>query len=192
MSTPLLHHGVTKPIMLLRSLGILICIAVLFSACTPVAPTAAVSPTPVVIDLNQLYANPWTLVAYGDPANPTVVQGVTSLTAQFAVDGSLSGFGGCNNYSGTYQAGTDGSMKVGPLATTAMACADGMDQETAFLSALQTAESFSFSSQGQLQIRYVAGKEQVLVLAIGQKPLNSTNWVLISMGDPKNPQPVPA
>jgi heat shock protein HslJ len=183
--------------MLLRSLGILICLAVLFSACTPVAPTftaptAAASPTPVVIDLNQLHANPWTLVAYGDPANPIVVQGVTSLTAQFAADGSLSGFGGCNNYSGTYQAGTDGTMKIGPLATTAMACAEGMDQETAFLNALQTASSFSFSSQGQLQIKYVAGKEQVMVFAIGQKPLNSTNWVLISMGDPKNPQPVPA
>jgi heat shock protein HslJ len=197
MSTPLLHHGIPKHTMLLRSLGILLCIAVLFSACTPVAPTftaptAAASPTQVVIDLNQLHANPWTLVAYGDPANPTVVKGVTSLTAQFAADGSLSGFGGCNNYSGPYQAGTDGTMKIGPLATTAMACAEGMDQETAFLNALQTASSFSFSSQGQLQIKYVAGKEQVMVFAIGQKPLNSTNWVLISMGDPKSPQPVPA
>jgi heat shock protein HslJ len=197
MSTPLLHQRVTKPTMLLRSLGILICIAVLFSACTPVAPTftaptAASSPTPVAIDLNQLYANPWTLVAYGDPANPTVVQGVTSLTAQFAADGTLTGFGGCNNYSGTYQAGTDGTMQIGALATTQMACAEGMDQETAYLNALQTASSFSFTGQGQLQIKYVAGKEQVMVFAIGQKPLTATGWVLISMGDPTNPQRIPA
>ena len=182
---------------LLQALGILLLAAILLAACAPVAPTftaptAAASPTPVVIDLNQLHANPWTLVAYGDPANPTVVQGVTSLTAQFAADGSLSGFGGCNNYSGTYQAGTDGTLKVGPLATTAMACAEGMDQETAYLTALQTANSFSFTTQGQLQVKYMAGKEQVMVFAIGQKPLTSTNWVLISMGDPENPQPVPA
>jgi heat shock protein HslJ len=182
---------------LLYILGILLLAALLLSACAPnaptfSAPTAGSTPTQVVIDLNQLYANPWTLVAYGDPTNPTVVQGVTSLTAQFAADGTLSGFGGCNNFSGTYQAGTDGKLTVGPLATTAMACAQGSDQETAYLTALQAANSLSFTPQGQLQVKYMAGKEQVMVFAVGQKPLTSTNWVLVSMGDPKSPQPLPS
>ncbi len=195
MSTKLLPYSV-KGSALLQSLGFLLCVAVLLSACAPAVPTATptpiVTPTQVVIDLNQLYANPWTLVAFGDPANPTVVQAGTNLTAAFAADGTLSGFGGCNNYSGTYQAGTDGTMTIGPLASTAMACADTMDQETAYLTALQAATSFSFRSPGQLVINYGTEIKQVLVFAIGQKPLNSTNWVLVSMGDPKSPQPVPA
>jgi heat shock protein HslJ len=73
-----------------------------------------------------------------------------------------------------------------------MACAQGMDQETAFLTALQSAKSYNFRSQGQLTIQYGAGKEQVLVFAVGQQPLTATDWVLVSMGDPANPQPIPA
>jgi heat shock protein HslJ len=174
-------------------LGFLLCAAILLSACAPAVPVVpAATPTPVVIDLNQLYANPWALVAYGDPTNPTVVQAGTSLTAVFAADGTLSGFGGCNNYSGTYQAGTDGAMTVGPLASTAMACADSMDQETAYLAALQAAKSFGFRSPGQLVVNYGTDPAQVLVFAVGEKPLVATDWVLISMGETANPQPIPA
>jgi heat shock protein HslJ len=173
------------------SLGILICIAILFSACTGVAPTAVPTLTPVVIDLNQLYANPWTLVAFGDPANPTVVQQGLNLTATFANDGTVSGFGGCNNFSGTYTAGTDGTMTIGPLANTAMAC-EALNQETAYLTALQAASSFSFRSDGQLVINSGPDNKQVLVFAVGQDPLVGTNWMLVSMGETTNPQPVPA
>ena len=147
------------------------------------------APTPIVIDLNQLYANPWILVAYGDPANPTVVAGGVDLTANFTPDGQLSGFGGCNTFSGPVQAATDGTMTIGPLATTLMACAEGMDQETAYLSALQSARSFSFSSEGRLQITYgpETGANQVMIFIVGAKALTESNWVLVSYGDPAAP-----
>jgi heat shock protein HslJ len=142
--------------------------------------------------VNQLYANPWILVAYGDPANLTVVQGGTDLTLTFNTDGTLGGFSGCNSFSGSFQAATDGSMSVGPLATTLMACPTGMDLETAYQSALQNARSFSFTSEGRLQIVYSpeGSAEQVMVFIVGVKPLTGTNWVLVSSGDPNNPTPV--
>jgi heat shock protein HslJ len=132
------------------------------------------------------------LVHRQDPNNPTVVEEGLALTAEFTADGQVSGFGGCNNYSGTYQAGTDGTMTIGPLAATAMACADTMDQETAYLTALQAATSFSFRSPGQLVINYGSDLKQVLVFAVGETPLVSTDWILISMGDAANPQRIPA
>lgn len=189
---------------LTRLIGILLVAAIILTACSTNTPTlaptavptsiATPAPTPIIIDLNQLYANPWILVAYGDPANPTVVAGGVDLTANFTPDGQLSGFGGCNTFSGPVQAATDGTMTIGPLATTLMACADGMDQETAYLSALQNARSFSFSSEGRLQIKYgpETGANQMMVFIIAAKSLTETNWVLVSSGDPAAPQPVPS
>jgi heat shock protein HslJ len=187
---------------LLRSMGILLVVAILLTACStktetpPPVPTstATPAPTPIVIDLNQLYANPWILVAYGDPANPTVVAGGVDLTANFTPDGQLSGYGGCNSFSGSAQVATDGTMTIGPLATTLMACAEGMDQETAYLSALQNARSFSFSIEGRLQIKYgpESGANQVMVFIVAAKTLTETNWVLVSSGDKAAPQPVPS
>ena len=60
----------------------------------------------------------------------------TTLTAVFGI-ASVGGEAGCNSYTGTY--GTNGSfLRVGPLATTRKACEQPiMDQETAFLAALQ-------------------------------------------------------
>jgi heat shock protein HslJ len=187
---------------LLHSMGFLLVMAIVLSACStptstpPPVPTstATPAPTPVVIDVNQLYANPWILVAYGDPTNPTVVAGGVDLTANFSPDGQLSGFGGCNTFSGSAQVATDGTMTIGPLATTLMACAEGMDLETAYLSALQNARSFSFSSEGRLQITYgpETGANQMMVFIVGAKTLTESNWVLVSYGDPAAPQPVPS
>lgn len=187
---------------LMSVVGMLLVTSLLLAACTTTTPTAAPTPTsvpptqaptPVVVDVNKLYANPWVLVGYGDPANPTVVQGGLTLTLLVTSDGQLSGFGGCNNFSGTVQVSTDGSMSVGPLATTLMACATGMDQETAYLSALQNARSFNFTSEGRLQIMYgpEGAANQALIFTSGVKSLTGTNWVLVSSGDPNNPTPVP-
>jgi heat shock protein HslJ len=62
----------------------------------------------------------------------------TELDAVFGI-ASVGGFAGCNSYSGTY--GTNGNVvRIGRLATTRKACADDvMNQEAAFLEALQGA-----------------------------------------------------
>jgi heat shock protein HslJ len=62
----------------------------------------------------------------------------TELTATFE-NGAVSGSSGCNTYNGTYTL-TDSTLAIGPLASTKMACEQPiMDQEAAFLSALQGA-----------------------------------------------------
>ena len=79
----------------------------------------------------------WQVTAFNNGAGA-----VTSVIAGTEIDiafglASLGGFAGCNSFSGTY--GTNGNIiRIGALATTRMACdQEVMDQETAFLEALQ-------------------------------------------------------
>ena len=89
------------------------------------------------------------------------------ITAVFGEDGSLSGSAGCNNYSGTYE--FDGkNMSIGPLAATQKFCEQPegtMDQESEYLSALQTVATWSIdgdvldlrTSEGSRAVSYSAG-----------------------------------
>jgi heat shock protein HslJ len=189
MTTKTIHLRINKST-LYRSLALLLSAAILLAACSPETPT----PTPTVVDVNLLYANPWVLTGYGDPENPTVIEEGITITAEFTPDGQINGFSGCNNYSGSIQAAQDGTLTISPLTTTRMACPQGMDQESVYLAALQEAHSFNFSSQGRLVITFGSQSEtgQVLIYASSAKPLTGTNWILVSYGDPASPQPAPA
>ena len=72
----------------------------------------------------------------------------------------MSGSSGCNTYSGGYK--LDGStVTIGPLASTRMACDQAlMDQETAFLTALQTPGTVE-QSGANVSIRDANGATQV-------------------------------
>jgi len=60
-------------------------------------------------------------------------------TLSFADPGRVTGNGSCNRYGGTVELG-DGTIKVGPVMTTKMACTPEIDaQERAYLAALQNA-----------------------------------------------------
>ncbi|MGI9205301.1 MAG: META domain-containing protein [Woeseiaceae bacterium] len=64
----------------------------------------------------------------------------------FEVDGSISGHGGCNRFSGSL-AQSDSGIAVGQLASTRMACSDEiMNREIAFMEAVQ--QTADFSSDG--------------------------------------------
>jgi copper homeostasis protein (lipoprotein) len=58
-----------------------------------------------------------------------------------SADNRISGFGGCNNFTGEYSV-TGTSMRLGPLATTLRACAAGGDLEARFLAALEATRSY--------------------------------------------------
>ena len=67
-------------------------------------------------------------------------------TLEFGEDDAVHGSGGCNNFNGTYAVAGD-SLTLGPLASTMMFCGEEegvMDQESAFLSLLQSAAGYSF------------------------------------------------
>ncbi len=187
-----------------RGLAIFLAVVILLSACSapPPAPATVTSvpatpepamPTTQPVEVDRLFNTLWVLVAYGDPANPTVVDPGLRITAEFTPEGQISGFAGCNNYSGTFEASTEGTLALSPLATTVMACDQGTEQESAYLSALQNPQGFGFSNEGRLQIKYLnsSGEENQLVFTSGQATLTDNIWVLLSYGDLKSPQTVP-
>ena len=113
-------------------------------------------------------ANPlegeWNVTGYnnGKEAVVSPVSG-TTLTATFTGD-TVSGSAGCNDYSGPYT--LDGTkVKIGPLVTTRKACEQPvMDQETQFLTALQTPATVE-QNGGIVTLRVSDGATQVTLAA---------------------------
>ena len=93
----------------------------------------------------DLAGTSWQVTAYnnGQEAVVGVLEGTTP-TIEFGADGHLSGSAGCNRVIGSFTT-TDGTIKLGPLATTQMACAEPegvMDQESRLVAALETAATY--------------------------------------------------
>ncbi len=112
-------------------------------------------------------ANPlegaWNVTGYnnGKQAVVSPIAG-TTLTAVFTPDGNVTGNAGCNDYNGPYK--LDGTkLTVGPLASTQKACEQAvMDQETEFLTALQTPTTVE-PSGGTVTLRDASGAMQVVL-----------------------------
>lgn len=88
------------------------------------------------------------------------------LVSQEGPSGSASGNSGVNTFSGTWSAADDGTFELGPLATTKMAGpAPLMEQETAYLAALDKSEGFTVSGElfelldadGSVTVRFKPG-----------------------------------
>ena len=130
----------------------------------------------------------WVLVGYGDAVNPTVVEEGTTITAVFSsVEPTVSGSGGCNNYFAGYASTDDGGLTIeGPIGSTMMACETGVEQESAYLAALETVTNWAITEEGRLELTYSSGQpyEEKLVYAPGEIPLAGTTWRLVSYGDP--------
>jgi heat shock protein HslJ len=111
-------------------------------------------PTPQLVGPN------WQLLMYnnGRQAVQSILEG-TQPTATFGSDGHMSGSGGCNTFNGPYQ--TSGrTIAMGPFATTRMACPQPvMDQEFAYLKALENATRYEFVD-GRLEMRDDSGALQ--------------------------------
>ncbi|MBP6468806.1 MAG: META domain-containing protein [Chloroflexi bacterium] len=117
----------------------------------------------------------WLLTGYnnGNDAVVSAMSGV-EVTAVFGEDGTLSGTGGCNNYSTSYT--LDGSALAinSAIASTMMACAeDVMAQETAFLAALPTATTYTIQGDA-LELRDANG---ALVASFTSAPPAATTLV---------------
>lgn len=62
---------------------------------------------------------------------------------QFGANGRVSGNSGCNRFTGAYEVAEDGSIKIGPLAATRMACPEPeMALEAKFLADLDSVRRF--------------------------------------------------
>lgn len=97
----------------------------------------------------------WALVSYGSPDNPQPALADVPANLTFTAEG-INGQGSCNQYSGAYQY-DNGTLTISNVISTLMACEQPiMEQESAFLGALQTATTFQVNN-GQLQISYSGG-----------------------------------
>ena len=91
-------------------------------------------------------------------------EGREPLTVRFSKDGRISGYSGCNTYTGQYDVMED-ALSVGPLASTRRACLSAalQTQEQGFLQDLQAVRSFSVAGT-QLMLVTQAGKRLVFVV----------------------------
>ena len=108
------------------------------------------------------------LQSYSSPETGyrTLIPG-TQITAMFADGGSLSGNGGCNDYSGGFTA-YDTTLRVSNVSATGALCnqPEGVDQqESVYLSLLRQAARFQVTA-GQLSIFDSAGN-RILTYAVG-------------------------
>jgi heat shock protein HslJ len=125
----------------------------------------------------------WTVVNYnnGNQAVVGMIAG-SEVTLNFGTDGQVNGSAGCNRYAGPYQS-QDKALKVGPLASTMMACpspAGVMEQETKYLTALQNAATYTIDGS-TLTIRDASGAIQVVATASSAATgLAGTAWKVMN------------
>jgi len=82
---------------------------------------------------------------------------------RFEADDKVMGNGGCNRFFGAYEAQPDGTIGIGPLASTKMACPDEiMQKEAGFVRALEAAASYNRET-GQLTLFDAEGAELVVL-----------------------------
>src|SRR5262249_9213710 len=117
-----MRHGVGSAVL---GGGMLIC-------CAPSG--GAPFPTPP-----SLVGSGWAPADLRGAPRPGASKGKATLA--FFAPGKVSGNGSCNRFTGSLELGDLGVVKIGPLASTRMACPGLLgNQETAYLAALEKAE----------------------------------------------------
>lgn len=84
------------------------------------------------------------------------------VTAEFGADGNLTGSGGCNTYTATYETSDPDGLKIGPVASTKMACEDEASTvEQQYFAALENVATYSIDGT-TLTLRDADGSTQVI------------------------------
>jgi heat shock protein HslJ len=110
----------------------------------------------------SLVGSEWALEDLGGTPVPEPSKGKATLA--FFEPGKVSGNGSCNRFTGPVELGDLGVVKIGPLASTRMACVGLLgDQETAYLGALEKAERLGMD--GDKLVIYSQGLEKPLRFA---------------------------
>jgi heat shock protein HslJ len=105
------------------------------------------------------------------------------LTVAFGSDGKMSGFSGCNTFSGTYTT-SGSSLKVSKLAATQKACKKlVMAQEDAYLSALRAARSYSIK---KATLTLIGAKGHTLAtFSVQSQSLAGSRWNVVEYNNGK-------
>lgn len=115
---------------------------------------------------NPLADTFWTLSQYWDGTQMQPVLSGTLVTTNFDAANNVSGSGGCNTYSSTYQVSGD-TLAISPPLITGIACAPDVNaQELAFFTALDSVTGFNIEA-GQLYLLNSSGTTVLEYLATG-------------------------
>ena len=107
--------------------------------------------TLVELTAADLNGTSWTLVDLNLDQQPVLAD--TEVTLNFA-DGQISGSGGCNSYTASFNPDDPAVLSIGPVTATSMACPEPiLDQETAYFTALENAAQWGYLI-GRLAIYY--------------------------------------
>ena len=106
------------------------------------------------------------------------------MTATFNSDGKVSGFSGCNQYSGSYSTSGSSISISGPIATTLMACGPAPTLlERVYLKALSSARRYAIAGS-KLTLKSRLGLP-VATFAVQAQSLAGTRWTVLSYNNGK-------
>jgi heat shock protein HslJ len=106
------------------------------------------------------------------------------ITAAFTTDGKVSGFSGCNSYSGTYTTSGNSITVSKKLAVTQKACrAAVMAGEKAYLAALTAARTYSIA-KGTLTLKTKRG-HTLATFGVQSQSLAGTSWNVVDYNNGK-------
>lgn len=127
------------------------------SSTAPAAPASAAAATPTQQGSEILYMFRWELTELGETVIAQDKRPLVFLLFSPGEKGRVSGKGGCNRLSGSFELKGTSGMSFGPLAATKMACEE-MELETRFLKALDEVDTWKvidnvlFLSKGATKI----------------------------------------
>jgi len=101
----------------------------------------------ISLSVNELLGEEWILSSFVQSGEEISLSQV-SPTITFDESGTVNGFGGCNQYSGSYEISEDGTLTFGLLASTLRACIVGEDVERLYYASLAEPMSIVITSEG--------------------------------------------
>jgi heat shock protein HslJ len=112
--------------------------------------------------LAGLEGTSWTATGINNGQQAVVSDATTSaVTAQFGPDNVLSGFGGCNSYTGTWTTTPPDGLTISELGQTLMACEEDVQEtENQYTAALAKVSTYQIEGN-QLTLRDADGATQV-------------------------------
>lgn len=154
----------------------------------PTEETAAAAPTAETAEneegeesmeeSNTLEGHVWALESWRNEAGEMVPAIADSGASAEFNDGQLSGNGGCNGFSGSYEHSGD-ELTIGQIASTLMLCAPEElgTQETTYFAHLQNAATYQIADD-RLEISNGEGEVVLIFTILEPAPLTGTSWTL--------------
>jgi len=128
------------------------------------------------IDLPDLNGTSWVAVQIGDLTPPENIH-----STLYFDQGKIAGKAACNSFFGVYEM-KDQSLTMSGVGSTMMFCAEGMEQETAFLGALQVTTTYRMDGD-QLRLLDADGNTLVTLARLQHAALEGPLWQLTMLND---------